>query len=117
MDRISEEKRIIEKIIYAYCRRKHSNAPALPALCPDCEQLLEYARARLDKCFYGNDKPACKHCPIHCYKPLMREKMREGMRWAGPRMFFIAPGAAFRHLWKRQKPKAHKQNSLKPKTS
>jgi len=30
-------------------------------------------------------KPFCSHCDTHCYAPEMRERMREVMRYAGPR--------------------------------
>lgn len=53
---------------------------------------------RLDRCKFGNEKPTCKKCPIHCYKPDMREKMRAVMRWAGPRMMLYHPKEAIRHL-------------------
>ena len=46
----------------------------------------------------GQKKPTCKKCPIHCYKPDMKEKMREAMRYAGPRMMWHHPIAAIRHL-------------------
>ena len=35
---------------------------------------------------------------IHCYKPDMKEKMREVMRYAGPRMMWYHPIAAIKHL-------------------
>ena len=44
------------------------------------------------------NKPTCKKCPIHCYKPDMKEKMREAMRYAGPRMMWYHPIAAIKHL-------------------
>ena len=44
--------------------------------CPDCSELLDYATSRLDKCPLQEDKPTCAKCPIHCYKPFMREKIR-----------------------------------------
>lgn len=47
---------------------------------------------------YG--KNTCRLCPIHCYKPAMKERMREVMRYAGPRMLLYHPAAALRHLWK-----------------
>jgi len=40
----------------------------------------------------------CKKCPIHCYKPDMRVKMRAVMRWAGPRMVLYHPIEAIKHL-------------------
>ncbi len=67
-------------------------------LCPDCEELLRYAHARLDHCPFGERKSSCKKCTVHCYKPAMRERMRLVMRFSGPRMLLYAPWAAIRHL-------------------
>ncbi len=94
MNRIEQEKKTVELMVRLYCRRAEGNKE----LCPDCLRLLEYARARLDGCRYGNDKPTCRKCPIHCYKPDMRDKMRAVMRWAGPRMMLYHPIEALRHL-------------------
>ena len=94
MDRIESEKETVGMMIRLYCRRHEGNKE----LCPECLQLLSYAEARLDRCKFGNEKPTCKKCPIHCYKPDMREKMRSVMRWAGPRMMLYHPIEAIRHL-------------------
>ena len=67
-------------------------------LCPECAALLDYALRRLDSCRFGNDKPSCRKCPVHCYRADMRERIRTVMRWAGPRMIFRHPMAATRHL-------------------
>ena len=67
-------------------------------LCPECAALLDYALLRLDSCRFGNDKPSCRKCPVHCYRADMRERIRTVMRWAGPRMIFHHPMAATRHL-------------------
>ena len=94
MTRIDEEKRTVEKMIRLYCRRKEGNRE----LCPSCSELLEYAVVRLSRGRFGNDKRTCQKCPVHCYKPVMRDKMREVMRWAGPRMMLYHPVDAIRHL-------------------
>jgi hypothetical protein len=31
-------------------------------------------------------KPACKHCPSHCYHPDYRKRIREVMRYSGRNM-------------------------------
>ena len=67
-------------------------------LCEECAALLEYARARLDRCPYGLDKPTCAKCTTHCYKPAMREQVRAVMRYAGPRMVKEHPLLAAAHL-------------------
>ena len=67
-------------------------------LCPECAALLDYALRRLDSCRFGDGKPSCRKCPVHCYRADMRERIRTVMRWAGPRMIFRHPIAATRHL-------------------
>ncbi|MBD3591667.1 nitrous oxide-stimulated promoter family protein [Bacteroides sp. GM023] len=92
--RIAHEKKVVELMIRIYCRKKEKNAD----LCPDCEELLCYAHARLDRCPFGEKKSSCKKCTVHCYKPAMRERMRLVMRFSGPRMMLYAPWEALRHL-------------------
>lgn len=92
--RIDEEKEVVKWMIDIYCKRKEKN----DELCPDCKALLDYSWKRLEHCPFGDKKDTCKRCPIHCYKPQMREKMREVMRFSGPRMLLYHPIAAIRHL-------------------
>jgi hypothetical protein len=45
-------------------------------------------------------------CKTHCYAPTYREKIREIMRYGGPRMLFISPIQVIRHMyleWKDRK--------------
>ena len=71
----------------------------VPPLCPQCQELLTYAHLRLERCKFGNDKPSCTRCPVHCYKPAMRQQIRQVMRYSGPRMLLHNPVLAIRHLW------------------
>ena len=71
----------------------------VPPLCPQCQALLDYAHKRLEHCKFGEDKPSCTRCPVHCYKPAMREQIRQVMRYSGPRMLLHDPIMAIRHLW------------------
>ena len=94
MTKIEREKRVVGKMIDLYCRhRLHLDTPS-----EEYQELLRYAHKRLDSCKFGENKTACKKCPIHCYKPEMREKIRTVMRWAGPRMLIYDPIEALRHL-------------------
>ena len=93
-NRIHEEQRVVELMIRLYCRRYEGNE----ALCPSCTELLDYARRRLAHCRWGVHKPTCRRCPHHCYAPHQRARMRQVMRWAGPRMSFYHPLAALRHM-------------------
>ena len=71
----------------------------VPPLCPQCQELLTYAHQRLERCKFGNEKPSCTRCPVHCYKPAMRQQIRQVMRYSGPRMLLHNPVLAIRHLW------------------
>ena len=72
-----------------------------PGLCGDCRELLEYSLARLEHCKFGNTKTKCHKCPVHCYRPDMREKIRTVMRFSGPRMLLYHPLEALRYLFSR----------------
>ena len=96
MSRIEEEKKTVEQMIRLYCRLKEGNR----TLCEECASLLEYAHKRLDHCKFGEKKSTCRKCPVHCYKPAMRERMKEVMRFAGPRMMWYHPIDAIKHLWR-----------------
>ena len=93
-------------MIRLYCRRKEGNR----AVCDSCRQLQEYAFARLDCCRFGERKPACRNCKVHCYKPEMRQQMRAVMRYAGPRMLLSRPILVLRHMaetMRRKRKNAH----------
>ena len=88
------EKELVSLMIRIYCRKKHSGR----SLCQQCAALENYARQRSDKCPFMENKTFCSNCRVHCYKPEMREKIREVMRFSGPRMIFYRPVTAFRHV-------------------
>ena len=92
---MSRENRTIEAMIGVYCRGHHGGRAAL---CPECRELLAYVRQRLDKCPYQEGKTTCVRCPIHCYRPEMRSRVRAVMRYAGPRMLWRHPRLALLHL-------------------
>ena len=91
-----------------YCRHHHGG----DGLCAECSELADYAGRKLDLCPYGPGKPTCADCPIHCYRPEPREKMREVMRFAGPRMLTTRPYLAVMHIFdgKRHVPEAPKKD-------
>jgi hypothetical protein len=93
--RLARENKTIEAMIGMHCRSQHH---AEKGLCQDCYDLLDYARERLTRCPYQVGKTPCARCPIHCYQPAMRERIRAVMRYAGPRMTYRHPLLAFHHL-------------------
>jgi hypothetical protein len=95
--RLKREQQTLVCMTGIYCRHHHGRQGG--GLCPDCADLMQYAEQRLAKCPYGANKPTCANCPIHCYKPAPREKAREIMRFAGPRMTWRHPVRAVTHLF------------------
>ena len=90
------EFRMIATMLRMYCHSHH--APEHTRLCPECLAMHDYARRRLERCVFGETKPTCANCTVHCYKASMREQIRQVMRWAGPRMLWRHPVLAVRHI-------------------
>ena len=95
------EKETVSLMIRLYCRKNHGGNE----LCPECAALDAYARQRSDKCPFMETKTFCSNCKVHCYKKDMREKIREVMRFSGPRMIFHHPVMAIRHVIESKKEK------------
>ncbi|MBI5383232.1 MAG: nitrous oxide-stimulated promoter family protein [Verrucomicrobia bacterium] len=93
--RLERERRTIEAMIVCFCRGVHGSRDEL---CADCEGLLDYATLRLQRCPFGENKPTCAKCPIHCYQPQLREKVKAVMRYAGPRVFWRHPILSVKHF-------------------
>jgi hypothetical protein len=93
--RHARERLTITKMVGMYCAAHHDSSGN--DLCAACLEFLDYAEVRLQKCPYGEDKPTCANCPIHCYKPARKAKAREIMRYAGPRMLLRHPLPAVAH--------------------
>ena len=67
-------------------------------LCGQCEKLKEYTTARTMHCPFMETKTFCSACKVHCYSKEMQEEIRKVMRYAGPRMLFVHPVLAIRHV-------------------
>ncbi|KAF5042821.1 MAG: nitrous oxide-stimulated promoter family protein [Petrimonas sp.] len=91
------EKKVVNKMIAIYCRANHKG---VSGLCEECAALKNYAMKRLENCPFGEKKTTCGSCIVHCYKNDMRLKIKEVMRFSGPRMLFRHPIDAIRHFYK-----------------
>lgn len=94
MKRIDLEKDTLAAMIRIYCKGQKHKSP----LCGECQKLLTYAAGRLEACKFGESKTFCSKCPVHCYKPDMRESIKTVMRYSGPRMLWHNPVMVVRHL-------------------
>jgi hypothetical protein len=92
----------IAAMVQMYCRGQ-AHAGAAP-LCTDCGRLLAYAGRRLERCVFGDAKPNCADCAVHCYRADMRTRIRTVMRWAGPRMLLRHPIHTITHMLAERRP-------------
>ncbi len=93
---LGREARLLRAMFKDYCKRHHGQ----DALCADCSRLLHYALTRLACCPFGNEKPTCLKCKIHCYRGDEKEKVKAIMRESGPRMLLPHPLLTAEHLIK-----------------
>ena len=99
--RLQRDLRVLARMICVYCRDKHASAEKTRAygqghdferitgssveVCPDCAKLLAHALVKRSTCPLV-PKPACKHCPRHCYHPTYRQRIREVMKYSGRKL-------------------------------
>lgn len=97
--RITRESKTITVMIDMYCGSRHrSDRP-----CAECSELLVYANERLEQCPFQEGKTICAKCPVHCFKPAMRDRIKTVMRYSGPRMLHSHPILAVRHFMDRSR--------------
>ncbi len=100
-DDLQRDLKTLALFIKVYCKCRHKDAEKSPValkthditaiagrpieLCPECYKLLAHAFTKRTHCPM-DPKPACKHCPSHCYHPDYRAKIREVMKYSGKRM-------------------------------
>jgi ribosomal protein L40E len=103
--RIAREKKTVKIMIEMYCNAHHGKTAVL---CRECSSLYDYAINKIDKCPFHEKKPVCGKCPVHCYKPEMREKMCAVMRYSGPKILMSHPVQGMMHIIDRFRYRADK---------
>ena len=88
-------------MIQIFCRGRHKNPAAMKNpenLCEECKNLSSYVKERVTKCPFMETKTFCSACRVHCYRKEERAKIREVMRYSGPRMMKYHPVLAIKHV-------------------
>jgi hypothetical protein len=118
---VRKDTRLLGDFAVIYCRGNHrasevrplvSDGAELgvygrrpPVLCGECAELLVYAEKRRALC-PREPKPFCSYCDTHCYRADLRDRMRDVMRYAGPRSMFHGHAIdGIRHLVEGRKAK------------
>lgn len=109
------EKEVVELMIRLYCKgnRHQIEDGSESSLCVKCEDLLQYANMRVDKCPFMETKTFCNNCRVHCYKPDYRAQIKDVMRYSGPRLLLHHPIMVIRHMYYdiKEKRNTKKQNN------
>ena len=74
----ADEKLLVSEMIALYCRKQHKTPKG--QLCPACQELQDYALARIDKCPFMETKTFCSACKDS--KPFS-QWFRRNCRWHG----------------------------------
>ena len=91
--RLAREWKTVSAMLHIYCRDQHGGN-----LCADCQELMGYVNLRLERCRFGEEKPTCAKCPVHCYQRNRREQIKMVMRYSGPKMLWEHPVLSLWHL-------------------
>ncbi|MBO4357393.1 MAG: nitrous oxide-stimulated promoter family protein [Candidatus Methanomethylophilaceae archaeon] len=70
-----KRKEILLLTLNSYCKDIHNS----DALCNQCQELLDYALVRLDRCPNNLTNIPCWRCPCVCYNEEMRLRMKDVM--------------------------------------
>jgi len=84
----------LEFMLKLYCKKFHNTH----ILCKECNEIINYAIIKLEKCPFRGTIHTCKTCHIHCFTDNYRKKITEIMRFAGPQMIRHKPFSAIFHL-------------------
>lgn len=106
--------KILARFIEVYCQGNHAAQPQSlirmhthdvvaiaghpVSLCPECTRLLMHAWVKRGRCPM-EPKPACKHCPNHCYSPEYRQQIRKVMAYSGRKLVLRGRLDYLLHLW------------------
>jgi hypothetical protein len=99
--KLRRDLRALARFIAIYCEAKHPEAAKSPVTlkthdltriagepvnaCAACGKLLAHAFVKRSTCPL-DPKPACKHCPQHCYHHDYRARIREVMKFSGKKL-------------------------------
>lgn len=110
---IAAEVRTIDVMARIYCKGRHGAHEN--GLCEECADFVAYATKRLACCPFGADKPVCKKCKIHCFQASYKDKAKDIMAYAGPRLTYTHPVMALRHIAALFREAPEKPKAAKPK--
>ncbi len=100
-ERTDKDRKTLEAIGRIYCSAHHSGTKDPAGLCPACRSTVDATLARTQACPNGHANN-CQDCEIHCQRGEARERIREMMAYAAPRMALRHPLMTLEYLHKRR---------------
>ena len=98
--RLKKDRATLEAIGRIYCKAHHDVDKDAAGLCPACRETVDATLARTEVCPYAH-AGNCQDCAIRCQRGEARERIREIMRYAAPRMAFRHPLMTLDYLRKK----------------
>jgi hypothetical protein len=93
--RLAREYRTLRAMVWMHCHDLHGEDDSP---CDECRELLAYAARRIDRCVFGDGKPTCANCTVHCYNAVRRARDSAMPRYHGPRGCCGATRSRVAHL-------------------
>jgi hypothetical protein len=94
-----DQEKLVKEMILLYCNKNHNTKNEL---CESCSELFGYVQKRLKYCPYGDKKPVCFNCKIHCYRKEYKDRIKDVMKFSGPKIMFHNPIAGIKYLFKKK---------------
>jgi Nitrous oxide-stimulated promoter len=87
----------LQSLFPIYCGKYHSSEKG--ELCDSCSAELEYAIHKTKICPEKDQGKTCSDCKVHCFEAEHRERIKEIMRFAGPRLIWSHPLLSVRYIY------------------
>lgn len=94
---IDKDRRTLEAMGRIFCSAHHDGAKDAAGLCPACRSTVDATLERAASCPFGHEGN-CQDCAVRCQRGEARDRIREIMRYAAPRMTLRHPLMTFDYL-------------------
>lgn len=97
---LEKDRATLEAMGRIFCKAHHPGPKDASGLCVSCRGTVDVSLAHTESCPHGH-VGNCQDCATHCQRGENRERIREIMRFAAPRMAFCHPLMAIDYLRKK----------------
>lgn len=100
-NKTEKDRATLEAMGRIFCKAHHAGPKDASGLCASCRETVDATLARTEACPYGH-RGNCQDCDIRCQRGDARERIREIMRYAAPRMAARHPLMTMEYLRKKR---------------